>query len=102
MISVALFSLALLFPLAGAGIGIAVRSRLPEHHLERDVVDVIKLAMGLMATLVALTLGLLIQSANRYRSTVETEYKQILAGIVHLDEYLQAYGPEANQIREHV
>jgi hypothetical protein len=102
MISVALFSLALLFPLAGAGIGIAVRGRLPEHHLTRDATDVIKLAMGLMATLVALTLGLLIQSANRYRSTVETEYKQILAGIVHLDEYLQAYGPEANQIREHV
>ena len=102
MISVALFSLALLFPLAGAGIGIAVRSRLPEHHLTHDATDVIKLAMGLMATLVALTLGLLIQSAKRYRTTVETEYKQILAGIVHLDEYLQAYGPEANQIREHV
>jgi hypothetical protein len=102
MISVALFAVALLCPLAGASIGVAVRGRLPEHHLARDATDVIKLAMGLMATLVALTLGLLIQSANRYRSTIETEYKQILAGIVHLDEYLQAYGPEANAIREHV
>ena len=52
--------------------------------------------MGLMATLVALTLGLLIQSASLYRTTVETEYRQILAGIVHLDEYLQAYGPGAS------
>jgi len=102
MISVALFTVALLCPLAGASIGIAVRGRLPEHHLARDATDVIKLAMGLMATLVALTLGLLIQSANRYRATIETEYKQILAGIVHLDEYLQAYGPEANAVRQRV
>ena len=41
--------------------------------------------MGLMATLVALTLGLLIQSAARYRATVETEYRLSLASIVHLD-----------------
>lgn len=102
MISVALFTVALLCPLAGASIGIAVRGRLPEHHLARDATDVIKLAMGLMATLVALTLGLLIQSANRYRATIETEYKQILAGIVHLDEYLQAYGPETDAIRKRV
>src|SRR5215472_11448284 len=102
MISVALFAVALLCPLAGASIGIAVRGRLPEHHLARDATDVIKLAMGLMATLVALTLGLLIQSANRYRSEIETEYRRILASIVHLDEYLQAYGPETRNIREHV
>jgi len=56
----------------------------------------------LMATLVALTLGLLIQSASLYRATVETEYRQILASIVHLDEYLQAYGPEAKEIRQHI
>ncbi len=102
VISVLLFSLALVCPLAGACIGMALRHRLPEHHLSRDSVDVIKLAMGLMATLVALTLGLLIQSAARYRATVETEYRLSLASIVHLDEYLQAYGPGAAQIRERV
>jgi hypothetical protein len=102
VISVLLFSLAFLCPIAGAGIGMALRHRLPEHHLSRESVDVIKLAMGLMATLVALTLGLLIQSAARYRATVETEYRLSLASIVHLDEYLQAYGPGARQLREHI
>ena len=102
VISVILFVLAFLCPLAGTGIGMALRRRLPEHHLSRDSLDVIKLAMGLMATLVALTLGLLIQSASRYRATIETEYRLILASIVHLDEYLQAYGPEAGEIRLHV
>jgi hypothetical protein len=80
----------------------ALRHRLPEHHLNAASIDVIKLAMGLMATLVALTLGLLIQSASFYRTTVETEYRLTLASIVHLDEYLQAYGPAARDIRENV
>jgi hypothetical protein len=102
VISVLLFSLAFLCPIVGAGIGMALRHRLPEHHLSRESVDVIKLAMGLMATLVALTLGLLIQSAARYHATVETEYRLSLASIVHLDEYLQAYGPGARQLREHI
>jgi hypothetical protein len=99
VISVALFTLAFICPLLGAGIGVAVRRRLPEHHLSRDAIDVIKLAMGLMATLVALTLGLLISSAKTYHATVETEYKKILSDIVHLDEYLEAYGPETREIR---
>jgi hypothetical protein len=102
VISVILFALAFFCPLAGAGIGMVLRHRLPEHHLSHDSIDVIKLAMGLMATLVALTLGLLIQSASRYRSTIETEYRLSLASIVHLDEYLQAYGPGARELREHI
>ena len=102
MISVTLFALALLCPLAGSGIGIALRERLPEHHLSSESIDVIKLAMSLMATLVALILGLLIQSANLYRSTIEIEYREILASIIHLDEYLRAYGPDASAVRDRV
>jgi hypothetical protein len=102
VISVVLSALAFLCPVAGAGIGMALRHRPPEHHLSRDSIDVIKLAIGLMATLVALTLGLLIQSASHYRATIETEYRLSLASIVHLDEYLQAYGPGAKEIREHI
>jgi hypothetical protein len=102
VISVILFALAFLCPVVGASIGMALRRRLPEHHLSHDSIDVIKLSMGLMATLVALTLGLLIQSASLYRATVETEYRLSLASIVHLDEYLRAYGPGAREIREHV
>ena len=102
MFSVALFVLAFLCPLFGAGIGTAVRRRLPEHHLGRDVIDVIKLAMGLMATVVALTLGLLISSANSHHAMIEGEFKKIMASIIHLDEYLQAYGPETREIRARI
>jgi hypothetical protein len=99
MNSLAIFALAFLCPLAGMCVGMASRRRLPEHHLSRESTDVIKLATGLMATLVALVLSLLVSSANSFHGTVESEYKQALADIIQLDRYLEAYGPEARELR---
>jgi hypothetical protein len=64
VVSAILLALAFLCPLTGAAIGMVLRHRIPEHHLTLASIDVMKLAMGLMATLIALTLGLLIQSAK--------------------------------------
>jgi hypothetical protein len=100
--SLVLFALAFLCPLVGAAIGVALRRRLPQHHLSRDSTDVIKLGTGLMASLIALTLGLLISSANTYHSSIQTEYRQILADVILLDEYLRAYGPESDDVRQHI
>ena len=50
---------------AGAMGGLLARDRLPAHHLARESTDVVKLATGLMATLVALVLSLLISSAKQ-------------------------------------
>jgi hypothetical protein len=97
--SVGFFVLAFVCPLAGAGIGMVLRRRLPAHHLSSGSIDVIKLTTGLMATLVALVLSLLVSSGNTFRNGVENEYKQALAGIVQLDECLRAYGPETRDIR---
>ena len=86
--------------LAGALLGMALRARLPEHHLRQDTTDVIKLATGLMATLAALVLGLLIFSANADRHTVELEYNEALASAALLDRYLAAYGPDTQEAHE--
>ncbi len=99
MNSLAIFALAFLCPVAGVFVGMAFRRRLPEHHLSHDFTDVIKLATGLMATLVALVLSLLVSSANNFRGTVESEYKQALADVIQLDRYLEAYGPDARELR---
>jgi hypothetical protein len=99
MNSLAIFALAFLCPLAGAFVGMAFRRQLPEHHLSRESTDVIKLATGLMATLVALVLSLLVSSANSFHGTVEGEYKQALADVIQLDRYLEAYGPETRELR---
>ena len=49
---------------AGALLGMLLRCRLPEHHLNADSKDAIKLAMGIVATMTAMVLGLLVASAK--------------------------------------
>ncbi|HWI57330.1 MAG TPA: hypothetical protein VNZ22_08890, partial [Bacillota bacterium] len=41
-----------------------LRRCLPQHHLGTETKDTIKLAMGLVATMTALLLGLLVNSAK--------------------------------------
>ena len=50
--------------LGGALLGMFLRASLPEHHLSADSKDFMKLGMGLIATMAALVLGLLIASAK--------------------------------------
>jgi hypothetical protein len=87
---------------AGAAAGMWLRSALPQHHLGSDSTDVIKLATGLMGTLAALVLSLLISSANNVHSTVESEFHQSLADIVLLDRTLADYGTDTGGVREHL
>jgi len=85
---------------AGAFTGMRLRAKLPAHHLGQDSADVIKLATGLMATLAALVLGLLISSANTTHNTIESEYRHTLASVALLDHYLAAYVPDAQEARD--
>jgi hypothetical protein len=85
----------------GAAIlGMVLRSKLPDDHLDEDSQDVIKLVMGLVATMAALVLGLLIASANSSYQTQNDELQQLSASIVELDGLLVHYGPEASQPRQ--
>ena len=86
--------------LAGALLGTMLRAKLPEHHLSQDSMDVIKLATGLMATLAALVLGLLISSANTAHNTVASAVDQTIASAALLDRYLAAYGQDTQEARE--
>jgi amino acid transporter len=79
---------------AAAGFGMVLRKKLPDDHLREDSKDVIKLVMGLIATMAALVLGLLIASANSSYETQSGELKQVSATIVELDGILAQYGPE--------
>ena len=102
MNSVVLALIAFVCPVAGAAVGVAFRSRLPEHHLASNSSEVIKLAMGLVATQVALILSLLVTSASGFHISVDSDYKRALADVVQLDQYLQAYGPNAQPVRDAV
>jgi hypothetical protein len=85
--------------LGGAVLGMFTRSVLPEHHVNDDSKYIFKLGMGLLATLAALVLGLLIASAKSAYDVKEDEIKQGAAKIILLDRTLRHYGPQADQAR---
>ena len=98
MNSLAITAITLVCLLAGAFLGMRVRAAVP-GHLTDEAIDVIKLTTGLMATLAALVLGLLISSANTTHNLVESEYRQALVNVVLLDRDLAQYGPETQDAR---
>ncbi len=83
----------------GTFIGTFLRNRLPEHHLSGATKDVIRLGSGLIGTIAALVLGLLIGSANSTFETQGTQVQQLTAGIVLLDRTLAQYGPDTAPAR---
>ena len=73
--------------------------RLPDNHLDGDSKDAVRLVMGLIATMAALVLSLLISSANSSYDTQSTELQQMSADVTQLDRMLVLYGPETQEIR---
>jgi hypothetical protein len=94
-ISIVAFALMLLGILAGGWL----QGRLPEGHLSSDSKEVVKLSMGVMGTLAALVLGLLVASAQSSYSARESEVKQLTAYVILLDLLLDQYGNDAASAR---
>lgn len=80
-------------------LGMGIRRLLPENHLTADTKDTVKLAMGLVATMTALVLGLLVSSAKGAYDTTRNQVIQMAAKATMIDRALSAYGPEAAQVR---
>jgi len=80
-------------------LGRGLRRMLPQEHLSSDSRDVIKLAIGLVATMSALVLGLLVSSAKGSYDTERSEVIQMAAKVAFLDRLLAIYGPEAAEAR---
>jgi hypothetical protein len=85
---------------AGALFGMMLRSRLPEHHLSNESKDVVKLAMGVIGTLTALVLGLLIASAKSSFDAQRSGVSQIAANVLVFDRTLALYANQAQGTAE--
>jgi hypothetical protein len=88
--------------LSGIFLGTLLRRTLPEHHLNEHARDVVRLGVGLVATIAALVLGLLIAAAKGSFDTQISQVRQITADLILLDNILAQYGPEARPIREQI
>ena len=85
----------------GASIlGFIIQRLLPEHHFSSEYKDAAKLGAGLVATLAALILGLLISSTKGTFDQISSLMNQVAANYVHLDRLLCDYGPETAPIRK--
>ena len=83
----------------GALLGVVLRPLLSEDHLHPDSRDVVKMATGLIGTLTALVLGLLIASAKGSFDQKTNQVRQLTASMILLDDLLAQYGPEAAPVR---
>jgi hypothetical protein len=84
----------------GTLIGMVMRAILPEQHLSSESKDVVKLGMGLLGTMTALVLGLLIASAKGSFDTQKNGIAQLSANLIMLDRALAHYGPESKDVRD--
>ena len=84
----------------GALLGVMLRSVLPQHHLVDASKDIVRLGMGLVATMAALVLGLLVASAKSSYDAQSNDVMQLSANVVFLDRVLAHYGPEAKESRD--
>jgi hypothetical protein len=79
----------------GALIGLVLRVR----DRDDDSKDTVKLVMGLVATMSALVLGLLIATAKSSRDAEQNNVQQLAADIIQLDQWLARFGPETKEVR---
>jgi hypothetical protein len=84
----------------GSLLGIYLHAVLPQHHLSADTRDVVKLGMGLVGTMAALVLGLLVASAKGSYDAQGAELTQMSANVALLDRILAVYGPETKEARD--
>jgi hypothetical protein len=85
--------------MAGALLGAFVQTALPKHHLSEQSKDMVKVGIGLLVTLSALVLGLLVASAKSSFDTKSEEIQQAASKIILLDRNLRQFGPEAGAAR---
>lgn len=99
MSPLAVSSLIFVLVLAGLLAGALLRRVLPESHLSKESQDVVRLGAGLVATMAALVLGLLIAAAKSSFDTQSAQVKQITADVILLDNILTIYGADAQPLR---
>jgi len=96
LVSFAVFAAIMIAALAG----LLLRAALPAHHTSEASKDVIKIGMGLVVTLSAMVLGLLVASAKSTYNTKADEIDESATRIILLDQSLRVYGDETKQVRE--
>lgn len=80
-------------------LGLAIRAQLPQHRDSPPSHDAVVRAIGVVITLTALVLGLVVSAAQGYFLGVQQDITQIAADVSALDSVLERFGPETGVAR---
>ena len=81
-------------------LGMRLHAALPDHHLSAETKDTVRVGMGLVATMTALLLGLLIASAKGSYDAQRSQVILLAGKIGFLERVLVIYGPETAEARK--
>ena len=97
-LSLALITLACTF---GAALAASfIRSWLPPAHVSKESQDIVRLGIGLVATMTALLLGLVTAAARSTFDSSDNALRNSAANLLTLDRHLARYGPETQPTRD--
>ena len=94
------FPLSFVSIVAGIVLGMTLRARIPSPRLGQDTKEVIRLGAGLLATLAAVVISLLIASAKSSYDAQDAHFRLLAAYLVETDQLLAQYGAEAMPVRK--
>jgi hypothetical protein len=84
----------------GAIVGMALRRALPQEHLAEDAKDTMRLAVGLVAAMTGLVLGMLVSSAKTYYDGQRSKVAEMSAEVILLDNALAVFGHDGESLRK--
>lgn len=85
---------------AAALFSLWLHPRLPEHYRSADTTSNLRLGMGVIATITAVVLGLLISSVKGGFDVATRDVQELAADLIVLDRTLRFYGPDATHARD--
>lgn len=88
--------------LAALALGVSVAKRVPQHHLIADARHTAHVGIGMLATLLALVLGLTITSAKHAFDERNEEISRVASNMLLMDRALAGFGSEAQPARLHL
>jgi hypothetical protein len=92
--------LAFTLMLLANGLGAWIRHRWPEHHSNRETIELLQTTVMMLATFAAIVLGLLITSAKQEFDSIENDIRSLSSSMAQLDASLDLLGPEAVPARQ--
>jgi uncharacterized membrane protein (DUF485 family) len=98
--SIAISSIVFAVVFGGALLGLFLHKLLPQQHRSDESKSIVMIVMGLVATMTAIVLGLLISSAKSSFDVLNREITGTSSDIILLDRTLAAYGTETKETRD--